>query len=494
MKRKIMMSELKKLNTFTKKLKKGDLSTYKEKMEVEEIADSINNLNETTQMINSYINDISEIVSRISIGDLSGNIDKEKAYKGDFLPIKNAINKTVNSLNGVFCNINLLMNSINKTCTNTNELTSVVAKNAKEQTLSIDLLSSSIENIYELAQSSSEKIEEINIQIVNTKNETKQGVECINEMMQSMSEVSRAAENINEIVKLIKEISNQTELLSLNASIEAAKAKEAGKGFGVVAIEIKKLADQTAESVHSTSDLVNTSIAKVNETNEIVKKTISNFENIKKSITQVEIKNDEIVMDSKKQKVALENMIDIINNIYNKVQENSKIANDTSDNNEYLKNEVEKLKTELSYFILKGENKNKINDKTIIRKKAEDFILKLINEINSKKTFLNLGNLIFKDEMMVECVYIIDEKGEQVTDTIMNKYIIEEDLEFEPALKGANHSEKKYFMEGINNKLSIYETFQYISSATGNLCQTFVKTFKLNEKCYLLCVDLSCMI
>ena len=62
-----------------------------------------------------------------------------------------------------------------------------------------------------------------------------------NEMMQAMSEVSRAAENINEIVKLIKEISNQTELLSLNASIEAAKAKEAGKGFGVVAIEIKKI-------------------------------------------------------------------------------------------------------------------------------------------------------------------------------------------------------------------------------------------------------------
>ncbi|WP_396136075.1 methyl-accepting chemotaxis protein [Bacillus sp. NEB1478] len=130
-----------------------------------------------------------------------------------------------------------------------------------------------------------------------------------------LSKLEEAAHKINDVVSIVTGIAEQTNLLSLNAAIEAARAGEAGRGFSVVAQEVRKLADQTKISVSGVSELViNTEFSikavldSVNKIHYIVNEsvtesvTISNFfETILKTMD-----------DSNKKSIALEKEVEVM--------------------------------------------------------------------------------------------------------------------------------------------------------------------------------------
>ncbi|GAB2174809.1 methyl-accepting chemotaxis protein [Dongia sp. agr-C8] len=105
-----------------------------------------------------------------------------------------------------------------------------------------------VETVASASEELSASISEISRQVTNQANLAQTSVNAIELTTRNVTELSEASQKIGEVVRLINEIAEQTNLLALNATIEAARAGEAGKGFAVVASEVKNLANQTAKA------------------------------------------------------------------------------------------------------------------------------------------------------------------------------------------------------------------------------------------------------
>jgi len=121
--------------------------------------------------------------------------------------------------------------------------------------------------------------------------EARQIIEKANNSMarviESMGSISKASEEISKIIKTIDEIAFQTNLLALNAAVEAARAGEAGAGFAVVADEVRNLALRAAEAAKGTSELIETTVSKINDETKLVAETNQAFSEMAASTTRV---------------------------------------------------------------------------------------------------------------------------------------------------------------------------------------------------------------
>jgi methyl-accepting chemotaxis protein len=120
----------------------------------------------------------------------------------------------------------------------------------------IEQMSNSTDGISKIAEGTKKQIQRGTVVTGELTNQTKATIIITTEIVKGIEDLAIKSMSINSIVNVISEISNQTDLLSLNASIEAARAGEVGKGFAVVAGEIRKLADQTKQSVNDIQNII----------------------------------------------------------------------------------------------------------------------------------------------------------------------------------------------------------------------------------------------
>ncbi len=125
-------------------------------------------------------------------------------------------------------------------------------------------------------------------------------------MQSTILEAKQNSEKMSVIIKTIDEIAFQTNLLALNAAVEAARAGQAGLGFAVVAEEVRRLAQRSADAAKETSNLISLSQTNLSNTVSITDSTISTFSTIKEFVSRLHVIIDEISIDAKEQHMALD--------------------------------------------------------------------------------------------------------------------------------------------------------------------------------------------
>ena len=186
------------------------------------------------------------------------------------------------------------------------------------------------------------------------------GIEATNsqkkmdELVDAMKKINITTQNIEKIIADIENIASQTNLLSLNASIEAARAGEAGRGFSVVAEQIRQLAEQSANSAVESKKLIEESLAEVavgnrvtSETNDAMKGVMDELDMIIQEVANIRTASDKQAESVKEIRKGVENINDVI-------QYNSAAAEQTSATSEELSASATSLNELLAKFELRN--------------------------------------------------------------------------------------------------------------------------------------------
>ncbi len=202
-------------------------------------------------------------------------------------------------------------------------------KNANEAAASLEETAAALEEVTGNISANNQTVVEMANYASEVTGSVNEGQNLANETGVAMDEINNEVSSINEAISVIDQIAFQTNILSLNAAVEAATAGEAGKGFAVVAQEVRNLASRSAEAANEIKSLVVNATDKANHGKEISDRMIQGYgklnENINNTIDL--IKNVEVA--SKEQQAGIVQINDAISSLDRQTQQNANIANET---------------------------------------------------------------------------------------------------------------------------------------------------------------------
>ncbi len=310
------------------KLEAGDLEIHIEVGSDDELGRLAESFNATSDILNNYVDDISKQLSEMANNNMNITISEE--YIGDFIPIKTSIEKIADSLNHTLYEITKAANEVSANSNTVSTGAQILSQGSTEQAEAIDHLAVSIENLSNDVTSNAQEAEEANM----TVGKVSQWIETSNQEMQkmvsAMNDIRYTSTEIKKIIKTIEDIAFQTNILALNASVEAARAGVSGKGFAVVADEVRNLAAKSAEAAKSTATLIGSSIQAVQNGMTIADETAKSLLNVVEGAKDVSAFVERISIASKHQKDTLEHLTTGVNQISSVVQANSETAEESA--------------------------------------------------------------------------------------------------------------------------------------------------------------------
>ncbi|OQR41449.1 chemotaxis protein [Aliarcobacter cryaerophilus] len=317
-------------------------------------------INNMGTVLETNIDNILKVLEQYSNYNYLNKID-QKSLKEHLLKLANGVNTLGDSItqmlvenksNGLTLDesSNILLANVDKLNISSNE----AAASLEETAAALEEITSNIrnntQNIAKMANYSNDV----------TKSVT-HGEKLANQTTLAMDEINLQVNAINDAISVIDQIAFQTNILSLNAAVEAATAGEAGKGFAVVAQEVRNLASRSSEAAKEIKIIVENATKKANDGKEISNNMIEGYKELNENITNTINLIQDIEMSSKEQLMGIEQINDAVNSLDQQTQQNAMVASQTHDV-AILTDEIAKLvvsNADKKEFIGKSEVKGK---------------------------------------------------------------------------------------------------------------------------------------
>ena len=347
--------------------------------QIQELKNSINSMIDKTNENLTVLNN-----TLLRYGSSDFRIDKNTATS-EVSGIISSINSSTNLI-GVAVSefLSMIVSSGKKLNEDTNILSTSansLSSSANEQAASLEETAAALEEVTSIVKSNVQKVQQMSSLANDLQTSSTQGQDLASRTTQAMDDIDKQVTSINDAITIIDQIAFQTNILSLNAAVEAATAGEAGKGFAVVAQEVRNLANRSAEAAKEIKGIVQTATSKANEGKVIANDMIGGYTNLNEMINKTIELIEDVSTASAEEESGIVQINDAINTLDQATQVNASSATTISN----LASEV----SGLSENLLKIADRAKFNESSVDEISDIDLVFKISKLKNDHIKFKN---------------------------------------------------------------------------------------------------------
>ena len=346
------LAPVKKIMKGAAQLEEGNLKIKIDVNTNDELGRLAKAINHISVIMDNYVNDISRQLSRMAENNMDVKIDQK--YIGDFIPIQASIEKITDSLNRTLGQIIISADQVASGSEQVSSGAQTLSKGATEQEAAVNELAASIDSLAEDVAANADDAQEMNITVTEVSERIGKCNDEMKKLIEAMTEIRNSSAGIEKVIRTIEDIARQTNLLSLNASVEAERAGETGKGFVVVAHEIRDLATRSAESVKQTTELIEHSFRAVRNGAAIADDTAKSLSAVVDGAEKITDVANKINVASQNQKMILQDLTKSVDMIEEVVQHNTTVSQESAGTSTELSQHSKRLHELVYKFKLKN--------------------------------------------------------------------------------------------------------------------------------------------
>lgn len=310
-------------------------------------------LADTVGSVNRYISDIHQVLSGVADGNLQ--IEPQVQYKGDFTLIRNSLVTILASMNKTISGFRAAAARLAQMAEELSGQSGQLHQASLEQNQATEVLVDEVTHVKEQLAGVIESSDQTHTMTSKITRKVQEANTQMDALSNAMSNISSNAQEITSIAKAIDNIAFQTNILALNASVEAARAGSAGRGFAIVAEEVKELAGKSAQAAQNAMAIVANTKAVIQKGVELNASTAESLQAIYGVSTEISEISDQLIAAVQGQENALISMEERIATISSIANRNLQSAVGTSQSSELLAKESEELQVQVKKFALKEE-------------------------------------------------------------------------------------------------------------------------------------------
>jgi methyl-accepting chemotaxis protein len=316
------------VKSIVQNIKSGDLSkriqTQTEDKSLNELKNVMNDMLETTSSnVNSNITDILNTLDKFAHYNFVNNIPNANGK------VSIGINKLSEMINKMLLENREDGLNLNQSASTLFNNVDILNKSSKEQVVSLEQINELLNDITNTIQTNLDNVTKMSNFANDLRVSVNDGQKLATTTNEAMDEINEQINSISDAVSIIDKIAFQTNILSLNAAVEAATAGEAGKGFAVVAGEVRNLASRSAEAAKDIQSLVEAANLKADDGKLIANNMANGYKNLNDNIQNTLSLIQNIQDSSTTQKNDISEINSAISNLHDKTENTLKVADDT---------------------------------------------------------------------------------------------------------------------------------------------------------------------
>ena len=348
------LKPLKKISEAGKEVAGGNFDVEIHYPQQDEIGELSRSISEVIGRSKKIVFDLRDRLDAMAGGNFTENLESEE-YVGDYAPLLESLKHIQEDMNRTLQEVHASSVQVLSSAEQVNTGAQSLSQGATEQASSIEELSANMQDISHSIQASTKTAGEAYKLQGEAGVAVLQSNEKMEEMRKAMDDITAKSNEISKIIKTIDDIAFQTNILSLNAAIEAARAGAAGKGFAVVADEVGNLAQKSAKAAQNTGLLIEETIEAVEKGAKITEETAESLNSVSKSTEEVNTLIEKISSASSKDLEGITSLNQGLQQISSVVQANSATAEQSAAASEELTGQANKMNELVERFQLKEE-------------------------------------------------------------------------------------------------------------------------------------------